>query len=88
MFQVITYTRSIDFQSKSESLTTKDVLLFTYEVIVKQRKVYVKKLYSPAIKLVCIYKIKTDADFKRLSMLFGKDNRQNFKINVNHNTRN
>ena len=34
VFQVRTYTRSIDFQSKSESLTTENVLPFTDEVIV------------------------------------------------------
>ena len=34
VFQVRTYTRSINFQSKSESLTTENVLPFTDEVIV------------------------------------------------------
>ena len=34
VFQVKTYTRSIDFQSKSESLITENVLPFTDEVIV------------------------------------------------------
>ena len=46
-----TYTRSIDFQSKSESLTTENVLPFTDEVIAVLEHKYWQQLHFLALHL-------------------------------------
>ena len=79
VFQVRTYTRSIDFQSKSETLTTENVLPFTDEVIVVLAHKWLQQLdffalhleilgYSPGLLSGLIYLRRID-DFSEDNLI-------------------